>query len=371
MKALVVTFDRWPLRRLGCYGHPEVETPHLDRFADRAVVFDNHFIESVDAEACNHAWWTGRSQFPPAYGEQERAAAWAPLLHAAGIATHLFSTVDAAAHSRMARFAHMHAVDQSRGPVKSRVTLPFSHLAEDAIKFLKAAAARGDDGWLAWMHAPGLPPAATDGGSDEDGEEIGVAALLDQLLGQLFDALDAHVPGSGLLVVFTAAAGETACNRLENGNLNGMGESAVHVPLIVRASEHEMGTRRRCLTQSIDLAPTLLDWFGIAVPAGRFDGQSLLPILRDEAASLRDHICLGNSQGGRGIRTVDFYLVEPAATETREGEGIGGVTRDAARGPLLFLKPEDFWDIHNVAGQYPEVVNRLQELIHGRPASAD
>jgi hypothetical protein len=59
-----------------------------------------------------------------------------------------------------------------------------------------------------------------------------------------------------------------------------------HIPLIVHhpAITAAQGARRRALTQTMDLMPTILDVFGIAAPA-ETRGRSLLPLLREEAPS--------------------------------------------------------------------------------------
>ena len=49
---------------LGSYGGTEFETPNLDRFARRAVQFDNHFVGSLPCMPARHDVLCGALDFP-------------------------------------------------------------------------------------------------------------------------------------------------------------------------------------------------------------------------------------------------------------------------------------------------------------------
>jgi arylsulfatase A-like enzyme len=70
-----------------------------------------------------------------------------------------------------------------------------------------------------------------------------------------------------------------------------------HIPLIVHHPRFRAcaGTRRKALTQTMDLMPTLLDIFALPVPP-EVQGRSLLPLLREDRP-LRD-ICIFGMFGG-------------------------------------------------------------------------
>ncbi len=59
-----------------------------------------------------------------------------------------------------------------------------------------------------------------------------------------------------------------------------MYEEIVHIPLFVHDPRRPQsaGARRSALTQTIDLAPTFLDLFGVAAPT-EIQGHSLLPLI--------------------------------------------------------------------------------------------
>ena len=61
---IVVLLDSLNRHMLGSYGGREFETPHLDRFARRAVQFDNHFVGSLPCMPARHDVLCGALDFP-------------------------------------------------------------------------------------------------------------------------------------------------------------------------------------------------------------------------------------------------------------------------------------------------------------------
>ena len=97
------------------------------------------------------------------------------------------------------------------------------------------------------------------------------------LLGQLLDYFDAHDLWKDTALIVTTDHGFLlgehdfwAKNRMN------LYEEIAHIPLFVHDPRTPAaGTRSARLTQSIDLAPTLLDLFGVAPPRRRCEGHSL------------------------------------------------------------------------------------------------
>ncbi|MCB1494059.1 MAG: sulfatase-like hydrolase/transferase, partial [Rhodobiaceae bacterium] len=60
-------------------------------------------------------------------------------------------------------------------------------------------------------------------------------------------------------------------------------EGALNIPLVIRDPSRRAaaGTVVEAFTESVDIAPTLLDWIGQPVPPG-WNGRSLLPFLEGE-----------------------------------------------------------------------------------------
>jgi hypothetical protein len=69
-----------------------------------------------------------------------------------------------------------------------------------------------------------------------------------------------------------------------------------------------------------------------------------MPLLRQETDALRDRLCLAGGNGQRAIRTPAWHF--------RAGDE-----------PELFAKPDDRWEVNNVACRCPEVVEGLQAAL--------
>lgn len=178
----------------------------------------------------------------------------------------------------------------------------------------------------------------------------GYVSLLDLCLGKLLSALQASGWDDVLLIV-TAAEGEMLGERrfLPGGDDPLVREENIHTPLLIRGPGGQRGTRRQSLVQPVDLPATLCDWFGVEAAAISREGHSLLPVVRGEQETVREHAFLGNGRTRCGIRTGEFYVIRPAS-ETESGEPAE---------PELYAKPEDLWDAHDSSAQSPEVVDEL------------
>lgn len=178
----------------------------------------------------------------------------------------------------------------------------------------------------------------------------GYVALLDAALGRLLDQVAQETASAPTLLIVTAARGLAL---REPGPLSRdcepLAEEMVHLPLFVRPPGMNRGVRRQDLSQTVDLFPTLAEWFGIELSGIPLDGKSLLPLVRGDDTTSRSH--LGIADGGKtvGIRTSEFYLV----VEQARGEKGGEQRR------RLFAKPEDIWETNDVSAQSPDVVDQL------------
>jgi len=106
--------------------------------------------------------------------------------------------------------------------------------------------------------------------------------VVDTALGRLFDFMRETGRWDDTLLLFTSDHGDQLGDRGQLGKVGGLRESH-HIPLLVRdptpAAQTSRGTRVSRITESLDIAPTLLAWFGCAAPA-QFQGRSLIDDLR-------------------------------------------------------------------------------------------
>ncbi len=85
------------------------------------------------------------------------------------------------------------------------------------------------------------------------------------------------------LFVVTADHGEEFLEHRGTGHKGTLFEEIVHVPLIMRAPGGSRGVRLPQLVRNFDVAPTVLDYAGIAAPAATMDARSLRPLLEGRA----------------------------------------------------------------------------------------
>ncbi|MEX2274388.1 MAG: sulfatase [Actinomycetota bacterium] len=137
----------------------------------------------------------------------------------------------------------------------------------------------------------------------------GIGRIIDALsdTGRLRDTLFVYTSDNGLL------RGEHRWAKKEVPY-----EEAIRVPLVVRYDRlGDLPAVSERLVVNIDIAPTILDAAGVHPPAPwRFDGRSLLPVLRGTATAWRSDFLLEHMRGTNevptycGIRTERFVFVE-------------------------------------------------------------
>jgi arylsulfatase A-like enzyme len=135
-------------------------------------------------------------------------------------------------------------------------------------------------------------------------------------------------------------------------------EELVHIPLMIRApGGFGRAQRTSQLVADIDLAATVAEACGLDDGRGAFgDGRSLIPLLRGDAAGLRDALFFQSSDGDRAVRTADWYLRLPRSSAANPPS-----TSDAQ--PELYSKPDDRWDANEISGLCADVAAELVERL--------
>lgn len=111
----------------------------------------------------------------------------------------------------------------------------------------------------------------------------------DAQVGRVMAAIDAVTPGA--LVLHTSDHGDMLGHHRLLSKGPTIYEEVARIPLLVRWPGHApTGAQTSALTSHLDLTPTLLDYFGVAVPP-LLPGRSLLPVAREPAtARLHAHV---------------------------------------------------------------------------------
>jgi arylsulfatase A-like enzyme len=369
---------------LGCMGHPQLRTPNIDRLAKEGVTFDSAFAQCAICCVSRASFMTGRiarhhpvGDFATPLGPELLAKTFPAVLKKQGYRTACLGKWGIGGPSPLKVFDTWQATG-GQGQYFENVGGKRLHnsevLGRRADQFLRGL--KEDEAFCLVVcykspHEPFLPDPAdaalfrdvkfplpkTYTGDDfnrfpefirksegrsrllkrhptpEKYQEfvrvyLRLLAGVDRSVGRIHKTLDELKRDDDTIIVFASDHGF----YLGEHGLSGkwlMHEESIRIPLIVRDPRlpaARKGKRNKDLVLNVDVAPTLLDLAGVAVPEGT-DGKSLRPLLEGKKAAWRDHFFYEHHfhHGGRiprteGIRTKDtkyitYFDVKPAFEE--------------------------------------------------------
>jgi len=396
---ILITIDTLRADHLGCYGHPTVKTPVIDRLATEGVRFSRATSQSHITQPSHVSILTSRH--PREHGVLDNNRAQIPdsistlgaVLKGAGFRTVAVTSVkslspvhvkglrrgfdtfyrpsrgerDAAAtnevflrwlrrHHKERFFAWVHYFDPHLpyAPPEPYASMYYSGDPRDP-KFTSMGSARFGPAFTDPNHWAYSQIAWLDGIRDfryavsrYEGEVSYVDAMIGEILGRLAAlGLDRRT-----LVVLTADHGESLD---ENGIYLGhfaLYQSTTRVPLIFWAPTVLHGPRTvDALVMSIDIMPTILDLVRLEPPAD-VSGRSLVPLLAGAWGREPHSYAYAEGQGGRQvmIRSADWEYIE---------------TRKAVAVAETFSRPPGARELYHLA-EDPGETNNLYAVDHGR-----
>jgi len=402
---LVIMVDDLGWGDLGCYGAPDLRTPHLDRLAAEGLRFTRFRANSSVCSPTRAALLTGR--YPDQVGvpgviRTDPANTWGYLSAAPTVAEHLREAGYATAlvgkwHLGLSSpntpnergFAEFHGFlgdmmddvwhhrrhGQNYLRRNAEVIAPEGHVTDLftgwAQAFLESRAAAGPEAapfflFLSYTapHDPIQPP--PEWVARVEARESGItparaklAAFIEQLddgVGRVLATLQERGLADDTLVIFTSDNGGRTDLGARNGPHRGakgsMYEGGLAVAALARwPGRIAPGTTTDALALTMDLAPTLLEVAGLP-PSADLDGVSLSPLLH------------GRPQPGLE-RPVYFVRREgglPFGGKTIEAVRVGDwkLLQNSPFEPLqLFNLAEDPMEERNLAGSEPA---RMREL---------
>ena len=192
----------------------------------------------------------------------------------------------------------------------------------------------------------------------------GMVENIDDNLGRLLQKLDELKLSENTIVIFLTDNGPQQ-PRYNAGMLQRKGsthEGGIRVPCFVRwPGKFSAGRKVDRIAAHIDVTPTLLEICAVRRPAGvKFDGTSLLPLLKGEAVNWPDRTLFFQWHRGDvpelyrafAARSQQYKLVQP------NGSGVG----QAPSVPdfKLYDMTGDPFEMHDIAAAKPEVVARMK-----------
>lgn len=418
MKALVLTLRGCHLGYLGCYGNAWIATPVLDRLAARGIVFDQHLADVPDTDAARRTWRDGQPHFPDADasstfdlleslrnagvmtvlvadGSRPLPAAFTKgwdeceIVHGEGTA--LEQTLD------MAREALEQLASRDNWLLwvdLATLLPPWDVPADFSDPYFRVEAEEVEEGVVEKDEDEDEEDEEDEDTEEDDDSELieeeveedplspwndppigtintdddidfcrlqytfaGPMSYLDAGIGVLFEELERHGLAEDCLVLVTSDHGQVLG---EHGIVGAcrpwLHDELIHLPLIMKLPREAFaGNRVPALTQSVDVVPTLLSAFGIALPPS-LHGHNLLPLARQEVETIRPHAFSASRIGEAMeacVRTPEWAFLLPLQPHPD----------DVSRRPRLYVKPDDRWEVNDVAQHHLERAEELERLL--------
>lgn len=334
---------------LACHGNPHVKAPQIDAFAKEAVEFASFHVSPVCAPT-RASLMTGRYNFRtgiadvfgPAAVMNASEVTLAERLKAAGYATGAFGKWhlgDDAEHGPNAQgfdetLVHRGAAmgryfDPTllhNGIEEKRAGYCMDIFTDAAVGFIRANREKPFFVYLPanLIHTPlqVAPELAAEfdalGLGDSTRKIYGMIRSVDSSFGRVRAVLKELGLEDDTLVIFTADNGPCSGSNPVDRHMAGLHglkgtvyENGIRVPCFMRwPAGFPSPAKVTRLTAHIDILPTVLEACGVAVGGGpAIDGRSLLPLLRDPAASWPERTLFLQWDSGQAPRRGHAYTV--------------------------------------------------------------
>ncbi|MBT3295910.1 MAG: sulfatase [Verrucomicrobia bacterium] len=403
---LFIAIDSLLSTHMSCYGYDRQTTPHMDKFAEGGTLFENTFSPNVPTTPGYACMLSGKDVFSTQcvalrhQGPLAKGIKTLPeLLRKEGYNTTCVggSKGNVAWRGFDTYLDYKAWGDSSDGALNkahalNEVTVPeMDRLAKSKKPFLL---------FLRHMdpHSPYLPPAPYDrmfyhgnpcdpknksmkpvfdfkpfadyfvtwmpqGITDKDyviAQYDGAIAYMDACIQRLFQQLESLGILDDTIVVINSDHGETLYDHDCWFDHHGIYDVTLKVPLIIRYPKKvPAGKRINGYNQHMDLLPTLLELTGIKTDI-KFDGQSLMPMVRGKRSSHASSFYITECTWMRkhGWRTPEWKLIhalEPDFHFKPEVE--------------LYNLVEDPDENRNLARKHPDIVALLEKQMQDHIAT--
>jgi arylsulfatase len=423
---VLIFIDDMGYADVGCYGAKEYETPNIDRMAEQGMRFTSFYVAQAVCSASRAALLTGsypnRVGIFGAYNDQAKVGIHAneetiaEVLKKKEYATACFGKWHLGHHHKFLPLQH--GFDEYLGlpysndmwPVEYDGTaLPEGHsklrypplpliegnekvaeirTLEDqdtlttrytkrAVQFIEKNKDRPFFLYVphTMVHTP-LGVSDKFRGKSQQGKYGDVMMEIDWSVGEILKTLEKHSLEKDTLVIFTSDNGPWMNFGKHAGSAGpfreGKGtswEGGVRVPCIMRWPDQiPEGSECDRMAATMDVLPTLAAITGAALPEHKIDGVNILPLLEGNPnANPRDHLYYYYGKQLQAVRQGKWKLHFPHGYRSYEGvepgkNGLPGPYAHGETGLELYDLEKDIGERHNVAGENPDVMERLTAL---------
>ena len=405
---LLIAVDSLRRDHMSCYGYDRLTTPHIDRFAADATLFENTISPHIPTTSAYASMLTGRDCFSTQVvalrhqgGLTKKVKTLPELLKRSGYKS---LCIGFTGNPAGRGFDEYQSYSQSWGGWQDRPLRKAEELNKVAIPAIRKLS-RSKDPWCVMLrhmdpHSPYLPPDPFsrmfyDG--DEcrkgnrsmdkcrafkpfwyyfqswmppgitdidwvDAQYDGAIAYMDACIQNIFTELETLGILDDTIVVLNGDHGETLQEHECWFDHHGLHDPNLVVPLIIRyPSRLPAGVRVAGYNEHKDLVPTLLDLAGVGSRA-KFDGRSLMPLVRGDESSFDSEIYITECTWMRkhGWRTPEWKLIR------------------ALEPDFHFMPPVELYnlvkdpeELRNVAAEHPDIVRTLTQRMKAHIAQRE
>jgi arylsulfatase A-like enzyme len=381
---------------MSCYGYPRLTTPHIGRLASQGVLFEENYCPHIPTTSGYSSMLTGMDCFSTQAVALRHEGGLTPdvitlpeILRKAGYETICVGFSGNPASRGFDQYVNY----KGWGSWEERPLTKAHNLNEVTIPELERLA-KGKKPFFLFLrhmdpHSPYLPPSPFDrmfyGGNECDpanrsmdpvmafkpfrdyfaswmppgitdieyvnAQYDGEIAYMDACIQRLLTRVEELGLAEDTLIALNSDHGETLAEHDCYFDHHGMYEPTLYVPLILKwPGRLPEGRRVRGITLHQDLVPTLLQLLGLRADA-RFDGRSLVPMIRGEKVSHNSDFYITECTWMRkhGWRTPEWKLIEALEPDFHFKPAV----------ELYHLK-RDPGELVNLAKREPDVVAHLK-----------
>jgi arylsulfatase A-like enzyme len=406
MNCIVISIDGLHHGFTGCFGNTWIQTPALDSLAAQSALFDRYYTSTLKLPAVLYSLWNyRRKSVPRMLTEQGFDTIWmtdsetlflnehtdgfskrffidrqdsdspADTLEQTGFYRSMQQLIDTAClqtkHWKINRqkqfFLWMHLSGfRSNWDFPSSYRNKHRDIKEDPPPYMEVCPPKfPKKNFDSGTYLPDMIQSVNEAYS-------GGVANLDDALAMLLDAAENGVFGKDTALVLLSARGFSLAEHGKIGITDDYYNENIHLPLIIRLPQDIFaGIRSSALLNQEDLAG-----FFSGIRTGAEKNTSVIAALAldnplkagSDETTLRQHIRFHETSSQKAVVTPDWFLrltkPEQARTESSETKYPAEPVPEI---PELYVKPDDYWEVNNVADRCPGTVEKLTDDFFSSP----
>lgn len=359
---IVISLQGCPVHALGAYGNEWIATPNLDRWASEGAVFDQHFTTNPDPIITRKTWWEHLPPEVPKYlvqvGQESRK--WFTPTNWKQV-TPIFTSEDSStAIQKLHELLPTLLTDFQQHQtallwLDLDILLPPWHIPAEVfeayIEDLLEDGADDSEPPLAWT-APETGWFDTDDDVSFDLLHRSYAAVMttvDAAIGAILEQFRDRGLHETATWLFTSDAGfSLGQHGIIGPHRAWLHQEVVQVPLMIRWPKNQNKFRRiREFTTPEDVAIFLRNSFQESENSPRSEMPAWPHVQRPHVVTVFE---LPNGSSEASLRTQDYALLLP----------IKNTDDDEARQVQLYEKPDDYWEVNDLANRSVELAESLE-----------